>query len=106
LLQIPGGIVPPILSGLCAALPRTTLYRHLSRRRSDRRVVACWVLPSFARTRCDEIALYSATLSPCSQLHARLAGCIAAPAGGLLPHPFTPYHAARQPAGMLSVAVV
>ena len=31
------------------------------------------------------------THSPCSQLHARLAGCIAETAGGLLPHPFTPY---------------
>jgi len=31
------------------------------------------------------------THSPCSQLHARLADCISATAGGLLPHPFTPY---------------
>ena len=35
------------------------------------------------------------THSPCSQLHARLAGCIAETAGGLLPHPFTPYRTLR-----------
>jgi len=31
----------------------------------------------------------STTHSPCSSLHARLAECIATPAGRLLPHPFT-----------------
>jgi len=49
--------------------------------------------------RCDEITPrfgacappLGLTLSPCSQLHARLARHIAVPAGGLLPHPFTPY---------------
>lgn len=56
----------------------------------------------------------SRTHSPCSQLHARPAKVIAAPAGGLLPHRFNPYHPLRPcpktrvqlVAGMLSVAVV
>ena len=43
--------------------------------------------------RCDEILspVGYKTHSPCSQLHARLAEIIADPAGGLLPHRFTPY---------------
>jgi hypothetical protein len=58
--------------------------------------------------RCDEIPLISGgTLSPCSRLHARLADGIAAAAGGLLPHPFTPHrNEVIIPAGLLSVAVV
>lgn len=51
------------------------------------------------------------TLSPCSQLHARLADDITVTAGRLLPYPFTPYPVLpiqhlQDPAGILSVAVV
>lgn len=64
--------------------------------------------------RCDEILppVGCKTHSPCSQLHARLAGAIADSAGGLLPHRFTPYRStgalsgADTEAGILSVAVV
>lgn len=52
--------------------------------------VACWVLPSLTRTAATR-SHNCVTLSPCSQLHARLARYIAIPAGRLLPHPFTPY---------------
>ena len=56
------------------------------------------------RFNCHGSCRCSRTHSPCSQLHARPAERIAASAGGLLPHPFTP----GQPAlvGLLSVAVV
>jgi hypothetical protein len=43
------------------------------------------------------------TLSPCSQLHARLARSIAGPAGGLLPHPFSPYPWTRKPNGGIAL---
>ncbi len=58
------------------------------------------------RRRCGETkpAVASLAHSPCSRLHARLAGDIAAAAGGLLPHRFSPYLVAQ--AGLLSVAVV
>ena len=51
------------------------------------------VLPTFARTAATKSHRLTPgeTLSPCSQSHARLAEHIAAPAGGPLPHPFTPY---------------
>ena len=46
--------------------------------------------------RCDEILHHFCkqckTHSPCSLLHARLADFVSETAGGLLPHPFTPYH--------------
>jgi len=68
------------------------------------------------RHRCDEIQPptcaqrrqpTSRTLSPCSQLHARPAGYIAAPAGGLLPHRFSPHPWPEgTEAGIFSVAVV
>ena len=73
--------------------------------------VACWVLPNFTRTAATR-SHKCVTLSPCSQSHARLARHITVPAGGLLPHPFTPYrHLVIDscdvvPAGILSVAVV
>ena len=56
--------------------------------------------------RCGEIkpALTGQTHSPCSPLHARLAGAIAAAAGRLLPYPFNPGR--LSPVGFLSVAVV
>ena len=43
--------------------------------------------------RCDGIkwCCHYLTHPPCSQLHARLAGTIAGPAGRLLPYRFTPY---------------
>lgn len=43
--------------------------------------------------RCDGIewCCHHPTHPPCSQLHARLAGTIAGPAGRLLPYRFTPY---------------
>ena len=82
-----GRCVLPILSG---AKRRS---RHLSQP---------WVTPWAGKTwlagccpthlfRCGEIQLQcSRTHSPCSQLHARLAGDIAATAGGLLPDPKAP----------------
>ena len=60
--------------------------------------------------RCDEILHYlhkqCKTHSPCSPLHARLAGFVSKTAGGLLPHRFTPYRPVTRTAGLLSVAVV
>ncbi len=62
------------------------------------RFVACQVLPDLTRTAaarfsqpCDR-----RTHLPCSRLHARPADDIAAAAGGLLPHRFTPYQAHSQ----------
>jgi len=99
-----GGFVPPILSTDHLAANGAAGLSSVS-------AVSCTAnrgLPGITRPRplrCDEIApAWSATLSPCSRLHARLAGYIAATAGGLLPHPFTPYR--PWPAGILSVAVV
>ena len=72
--------------------------------------VACWVLPNF--TRIAATRLYKCIAhSPCFQSHARLAEHITMPAGGLLPHPFSPYRSkinlsTNFVAGILSVAVV
>ena len=70
--------------------------------------MVCRVLPDVACAAATR-SHRGGTLSPCSQLHARLAGVIAGPAGGLLPHPFTPDPHTGFPvrwAGLLSVAVV
>ncbi len=70
--------------------------RHLSLRSCDPRpVLACRVLPGLAvpaATRPNRFR--SPAHSPCSRLHARPADDIAAAAGGLLPHRFSPDGAA------------
>lgn len=73
------------------------------------RLVACQVLPDLTRTAAARFSRPCSrrTHLPCSRLHARLADDIAAVAGGLLPHRFTPYQTpGKTPAGLLSVAVV
>ena len=65
--------------------------RHLSQRPRPLAVCGLLGVTQPRPHRCDEIPLLSRTRSPCSRLHARLAGHIAVTAGGLLPHPFTPY---------------
>ena len=99
-------MVPPILSAHSAEAP-WIVPSSISAAEAAWRFVACWVLPNFTRTAATRSSrLPSRTHSPCSRLHARLAGCITAPAGGLLPHRFTPDQPASPAAGMLSVAVV
>lgn len=87
---------------------RKAPLRHLSQAAGRPYSLAPHGWPGVARRACCAAArfsrLRSRTHSPCSQLHARLAGRIAAPAGRLLPYPFTP-HLLTQ-AGLLSVAVV
>ena len=105
--QIRGGLVPPILSGrslvatvkylstctviYLSSIIQSTGYPIITDHAFLWRFVVCWVLSSLARTAATR-SHRSVTLSPCSQSHARLARHIAGPAGGLLPHPFTPYH--------------
>lgn len=96
-----------------SALRRSTrllLCRHLSQPcRQGWPCVASRVLPDApAPLRRDRTGQgkppNGQTHSPCSPLHARLAGTVAGPAGRLLPYPFTPGRFA--PEGLLSVAVV
>jgi hypothetical protein len=94
-------------------LPATVICLTPPKRCGDAWPAGCYpASPAITATRsnhCDQSHV-SLTHSPCSQLHARLAGRISTPAGGLLPHPFNPYpHPERMPgplAGILSVAVV
>ena len=86
-MQIGDSSIPPILF----------MPSSVSTTRGGWRLVACQVLPDFTRTAATRShpprlsTPASATHSPCFQLHARPAGPITAPAGGLLPHPFSPY---------------
>ena len=101
-VQIRSNFVPPILSTSAPNCMGRMLCRHLSRPAPDqvrhrrRRFVACQVLPDFTRTAAARFNCLatSRTHLPCSRLHARLAGCIAALAGRLLPYPFTPHQIA------------
>ena len=89
------------------SVQRQAPVRHLSQPRVAPWTGAAWpagCCPTHL-LRCGEIQLHcSRTHSPCSQLHARLAGHIAVAAGRLLPYPFTPGQLAL--VGLLSVAVV
>jgi len=104
--------VPPILfrtvflsaAAICLTPPE---------RCGDAWLAGCYpTSPAITATRPNksENSLRRPAHSPCSQLHARPAGRISTPAGGLLPHRFNPYpHPGRMPgplAGILSVAVV
>lgn len=90
-------ICTPLLGDKCFAV--ICLARRLIRSgHCGRRFVACQVLPDFTRTAATRFNCLatSRTHLPCSRLHARLAGCIAASAGRLLPYPFTPHQFASQ----------
>jgi hypothetical protein len=87
----PGQCVLPILSTTCASAPAcAVIYLNPG---LPLGLAAAWpagCCPTHL-LRCGEIQLHcSRTHSPCSQLHARLAGHIAVAAGRLLPYPFTP----------------
>ena len=91
--------VPPIL--LRTRFVRAVICLTPTNRRGDAWLAGCYpASPAITATRSNhrDTCHASLTHSPCSRLHARLAGRISTPAGGLLPHPFSPYqHPGRMP---------
>lgn len=79
-MQIRDNFVPPILFTLALNCFNPVLRRHLSHTAFVWRFVVCQVLPDFARTAATRFSRRVAgrTHLPCSRLHARLAGDIAA----------------------------